>query len=94
MSLTLGADDITKMKTWIDVSYTAHDDCCSHSGGEMSWGWGFLLSKCQKQKLNTKSSTEAEIVGVSNYLPNLVWAQIFLEAQGFIIKENTLYQDN
>jgi hypothetical protein len=92
--LTLGADDITKMKSWVDVSYGIHDDCKSHTGGVMSWGWGVLLSKCQKQKLNTKSSTESEIVGVSDYLPNVIWARMFLGAQGFDITENILYQDN
>ena len=60
----------------------------------MSWGWGVLLTKCQKQKLNTKSSTEGEIVGVSDYLPNIIWARMFLEAQGYTLKENILHQDN
>ena len=92
--LTLGADDISKAKSWVDVSYGVHDDCRSHTGGAMSWGWGVLLTKCQKQKLNTKSSTEGEIVGVSDFLPNIIWARMFLEAQGYIIKENILYQDN
>lgn len=49
---------------------------------------------CQKQKLNTKSSTEAEVVGVSDFLPNLIWARMFLEHQGYEIDENLLYQDN
>ena len=31
--LTLGADDITKMKSWVDVLYAVHDDCRSHTGG-------------------------------------------------------------
>ena len=52
------------------------------------------MSKCQKQQLNTKGSTEAEIVGVSNYLPNLIWTRMLLEAQGFSIEENILFQDN
>jgi hypothetical protein len=60
----------------------------------MSFGWGILLTKSQKQKLNTKSSTEGEIVGVSDYLPNIIWARMFLEAQGITISENILYQDN
>ena len=47
-----------------------------------------------KKKLNTKSSTESEIVGVSNYLPNFIWAKMFLDDQGFIIEENILFQDN
>ena len=92
--LTLGGDDITKMKSWVDVSYGVHDDCRSHTGGAISFGWGVLLTKCQKQKLNTKSSTEGEIVGVSDFLPNMIWARMFLQEQGFILKENILYQDN
>ena len=94
LKLTLGADDIKKMKSWVDVSYGIHADCRSHTGGLMSWGWGVLLSKSQKQKLNTKSSTEGEIVGVSDYLPNVIWARMFLKEQGFIVDENILYQDN
>ena len=60
----------------------------------MSWGLGVLLSKCQKQKFNMKSSNEFKIVGVIDYLPNLIWARIFLEAQGFVTGENILFQDN
>ena len=65
--LTLGVDNLTKMKSWVDVSYGVHNDCKSHTGGASSWGWGVLNTKCQKQKLNVKSSTEGEIVGVSDF---------------------------
>lgn len=94
LKLTLGADDIMMAKSWIDVSYGVHNDCRSHTGGVMSWGWGVLLTKCQKQKLNTKSSTEGEIVGLSDYMPNIIWARMFLDAQGYTLKENIVYQDN
>jgi hypothetical protein len=64
-------------------------------GGGISWGIGILLSTCQKQKLNLKSSTEAEVIGVSDFLPNMIWARMFLEEQqGYTIDENVLYQDN
>ena len=33
--LMLGADDITKLKSWVDVSYGIHSDCKSHIGGAM-----------------------------------------------------------
>ncbi len=92
--LTLGADDLMNMFAWVDVSYGVHSDCKSHTGGAVSWGWGVLLTMCKKQKLNTKSSTEGEIVGVSDFMPNIIWARMFLEAQGIFLKENTLYQDN
>ena len=62
--------------------------------GAISFGWGVLLAKCQKQKTYTKSSTEGEVVGVSDFLPNLIWALMFLQAQSFILQNNILYQDN
>lgn len=94
LELTLGAEDITKSKTWIDASYGVHNDCKSHTGGGMSWGWGILLSKCQKQKLNMRSSTKGKVVGVSDFLPNVIWVRMFLEEQGYDLKESILYQDN
>ena len=33
-------------------------------------------------------------MGVNDYLPNIIWARMFPEAQGFLIEENILYQDN
>ena len=92
--LTLGADDIRKMKTWVDASYAVHNDMKSHTGGVVSFGRGAALSKSWKQKLNVKSSTEAELVGASDYLPYPIWSKKFLEYQGYSIEENIFYQDN
>jgi len=47
-----------------------------------------------KQKLNTKSSTEAELVGATNFLPNMIWVWMILEGQGYDISENYFAQDN
>ena len=69
-------------------------DMKSHTGGVVSFGTGAALSKSTKQKLNTKSSTEAELVGGSDYLPNAIWAKKFLEAQGYIFLECNFLQDN
>ena len=66
----------------------------SHTGGVVSFGTGALMSKSSKQKLNTKSSTEAEMVGVSDYLPRAIWAKKFMEGQGYTLKESRFYQDN
>lgn len=94
LTLTLGADDICKMKAWVDVLYGIQDDCKSHTGGCVSFGQGVLSTMCRKQKLNAKSSTEAEVIGMSNFISNMIWTRIFLEAQGFELEENTLFQDN
>ncbi len=52
------------------------------------------MCKSTKQKLNTKSSTEAELVGASDYLPSTIWAKNFLSAQGYELDENLFQQDN
>ena len=92
--ITLGADDITVMQTWVDASNAVHNDMKSHISGTVSFGRESIMSKSSKQKLNTKSSTEAELVGASDYLPYAIWAKKFLEQQGYDIRENLFHQDN
>jgi hypothetical protein len=94
LEYTLGADDLEKIRTWVDASYAVHPDMKSHTGGVISFGTGGIVCKSTKQKLNTKSSTEAEVVGASDYLPNTIWVKMFLEAQGFAISSNIFEQDN
>jgi hypothetical protein len=42
----------------------------------------------------TKSSTEAELVGVSDVLPQVIWTRNFLIAQGYEVRDSEVYQDN
>ena len=93
-TMIIGADCLTMLKTWVDASYGVHPDMKSHTGGVMSLGRGVIMSKSSKQKLNTKSSTEAELVGASDYLPSTIWAKMFLAEQGYEVQENFFYQDN
>ena len=44
--------------------------------------------------MNTRSSTEAEVVATDEIISPMIWTWLFLEAQGCPIKENILYQDN
>ena len=60
----------------------------------MSFGNGMVHFKYSKQKLNTKISTEAEVVGVSDYLTYNIWICLFMGAQGYDIKRNILSQNN
>jgi hypothetical protein len=67
--LRLSADNLNIIKWWIDASYGVHHDMRSHTGGVMSTGNGAAYSTSKKQKLNTKSSTEAELIGIDDVLP-------------------------
>ena len=92
--LTLEADDLQVIKWWVDASFAVHPDMKSHTGGAMSMGTGAIFGTSTKQKLNTRSSTEAELVGVDDVMPQVLWTKYFLEAQGYMVKDNVLYQDN
>jgi hypothetical protein len=94
MEYIVGADHLGRIRTWIDAAYAVHPDMRSHTGGVVSFGRGGLACKSSKQKLNTKSSTEAEFVGASDYLPNTIWIKFFMESQGHKISDNILEQDN
>jgi hypothetical protein len=65
-----------------------------HTGSAMTMGTGFPLDKSTKHKLNTRSSTESDIVAVNNLIPQILWARLFMKAQGFAVSNNILYQDN
>ena len=91
---TIGAQDLTKIFTWIDATYAVNPDFKSQTGGAMPMGIGVLHAKCGKQTLNVKSSTESELVGTSEYIPYNLWLMLFMSAQGYKIKDNVLYQDN
>jgi len=57
-------------------------------------GHGFPISSSGKQKLNTCSSTESELVGVDDLMTLIIWSRNFLIAQGYVVIDNILYQDN
>jgi hypothetical protein len=65
-----------------------------HTGGATTMGTGFPLDKSTKHKLNTRSSTESEIVAVDDLIPQTLWVHLFLKAQGFSVSDIILYQDN
>jgi len=89
-----GATSLDTLWTWVDASYAVHPNMRGHTGGAMSLGHGLIHTKSSKQKINAKSSTEAELVGVSEYLPFHIWLTNFLEYQGYNFKNKILYQDN
>jgi len=92
--LTLSADDLSIVHWSVDASFAVHPDFKSHTGAGMTYGTGAIQTMSRKQKLNTRSSTEAELVGVDDAMTLILWTKLFLEAQGYPVKENVLLQDN
>ena len=94
MELTLEGDNAHIIKWWVDASYGVHHDMRIHTGGFLTLGKGGTYATSTRQKINTKSSTEAELVGVSDVLPQILWTRYFLIAQGYLTNESIIYQDN
>jgi hypothetical protein len=92
--LALKADDTQILKLWIDGSFATHHDMRSHTGGMLSMGKGVTCGTSIKQKLNARSSTETELVGTNDVLPQVLWTRCFLDAQGYNAKEYVIHQDN
>ena len=94
MPLTIEADSLNVVKWWVDASFDVHPDMKSHTGATMTLGKGMTYSTSTRQKLNTKSSTEGELVVVNDVLPQVLWTRYFLGAQGYKAADSVVYQDN
>ena len=94
IELNLQCNNPQIIKWWVDASFACHADMRSHTGGIMSLGRGAVYTTSVRQKLNTKSSTEAELVAVNDVLPQILWTRNFMMAQGFNAHDNVLFQDN
>jgi hypothetical protein len=94
MPLIMSANGSGILKWWVDASFTVHPNMRGHSGGGLSLGSGFPIMSSTKQKLNTQSSTETEIVGTDDLMPAICWTWYFMKAQGYGVKDNVLFQDN
>jgi hypothetical protein len=92
--LVLGAKNNGLLMWHVDASFAVHPSMRGHTGGGLTMGRGFLITASTKQKLNTLSSTESELVGVDDMMPIVIWTRYFLLSQGYGIIENLLLQDN
>ena len=94
LPLILSCDSSNIIRWWVDASFGVHPNLQSHTGATISMGRGSIFSFSTKQKINTRSSTEAELVGVNDAMGLVLWTRLFLEAQGYEIDDNIVYQDN
>jgi hypothetical protein len=95
MELILEAEkgDVLMCKWYSDAAFAVHADFKSHTGAVLTLGKGAVNTMSSKQKLNTRSSTEAELVGADDTITQAMWTKQFLEEQGYTCN-TTMYQDN
>jgi len=93
-SITLTIEPTDEPKWWVDSSNAVHPDMKSHTCMYMMLRKGATYTGSYKQKLNTKSSTEAKLVAVDDAMGQVLWTRHSLSAQGVHVPTTTIYQDN
>ena len=67
-----------KMLVMIDSAHAVHKNMRGHTGSITTFRTGVIDQKSSMQKMNTRSSTEAEHVGTSEYLPKPIFFELFM----------------
>lgn len=83
-----------QVEAYIDAAYGVHVDGKSHSGSTITLGGGAIYVSSKKQKIVSKSSTEAELVAISDELGEVIDTRQFLIHEGFKQGPATIWQDN
>jgi len=92
--MTLTIEPSNSPRWWVDSSYALHPDMKSHMGIFMTISKESMNTSSCKQKLNTKNSTEAELVAIDDAMAQILLTRHFLAAQGKPVPVTTIYQDN
>jgi hypothetical protein len=83
-----------EVSSYIDASFACHDDYKSRTGCILMCCGSFVGAWTSKQGLNTKSSAEAELVGLTDDCTWAIWARNWVEAQGYAQGPVKIFQDN
>jgi hypothetical protein len=92
--LTLDATSFHHPKVYIDASYATNPDAKSQTGCCIFFGRGSIMCSSTKQSIVTKSSSESELVGLSDKCSEVIGFIHFLEAFDIHMSTITIYQDN
>ena len=84
-----------QVRVFVDAAFGVHADCRSHTGSCVVIGdTGAVHCRSSKQTSATKSSTEAELMAVSDSANQGLYLRHFLRDQGHDTGPVTIYQDN
>ena len=77
-----------------DAAYLVHQDCESRTGTVLMMNDGVILGRSSKQKLISKSSTEAELIANAETMTDIVICMNFLDNQEITQNSIKCYTDN
>jgi len=94
--LTLEVGDKMEVNAYVDASYGVHPGAKGHTGAVITLGKGAVSVKSAKQKLVAKSSTESELIALSDEFSSVLWTKNFLgpDGQGYKTGPAKVFEDN
>lgn len=90
----ISKDDELRLTCFADASHGVHYNGKSHSGIIISHGRAAILAKSMKQKFVCRSSTESELVTLSDATSLAAYELQFIESLGVKMGQAQMYQDN
>ena len=94
VNLGLAQDGELNITCFADASRGVHHNGKSHSGIMISHERGSILTKSAKQKIVCRSSTESELVALSDATSLTAYELQFMQSLGIKVKQAHLFQDN
>jgi len=92
--LTLELGDQQQIEWFVYAAFAVHPDMKGHTGAVSTLGKGAFSALSTKQKTNSRSSTEAELIGLDNVISKILWQKRFIEKQGFTLDGNIIFRNN
>jgi hypothetical protein len=79
ITLTCDSNMPPIVQAYVDSSYAVHEDARSQTGCYLTLGKGPVYVSSTKQRINTKSSTESELVALSDKASMIIWTRSIVE---------------
>ena len=86
--------DERRLVCYGDATHGVHFNGKSHTGTVITHGRGAIVAKSTKQKIVCRTSTESELVALSDASSLVYYELQFLQSLGVQVKFATMYQDN
>jgi hypothetical protein len=85
---------VVEIAAYVDAAFMCHDGMVSRSGLVVAIAGACICAVSRKQELVTKSSTEAELVALSDMSNNVLWIRQILEEMGYKQGPTVVHEDN
>ena len=78
MKINISVESLIAIHWYVDASCRMHSGCKGRTGTMITMGACVAMSMSKAHNINIKSSTESEVVGIDDALPDILWGTSIL----------------